>query len=279
MRDQREFYRSNEFQIVGLRGGGVAFDVIHILLSFPDFNIDAALEAAVRQATSAYDAKRKTLCLSAVEHEGVTKEFVKKQQLSPDAIFQLSFQLGFYKHRGFIPVTYESCSTSAFRHGRTETVRPATAQTKLAIEAICSGKATPEEVRKLIDEASKTHNQLTKEAALGQGFDRHMFALKNMALQNNQALHAVYEDPVFQKNNKFTLSTSTLHGEAFIAGGFAPVIEDGFGLGYGMPEKNFGVLISSYRSHTNGEELARCLKEGLDQIVEILQRCEPPPAK
>ena len=245
----------------------------------PDFRISAEIEQAVRKATSAYDIKRQSLSLSAVEHEGVTKEFIKKQKLSPDAIFQLSFQLGFYKHKGFIPVTYESCSTSAFRHGRTETVRPATRQTKEAIEAICSGKANPEEVRKLIDEASKTHNQLTKEAALGQGFDRHMFAMKNIALRNNLTTHAVYEDPVFQKNNRFTLSTSTLHGEAFLAGGFAPVIDDGFGLGYGMPEKNFGVLISSYETHTNGEELARCLKEGLDQIVEILQRCEPPSLK
>lgn len=230
----------------------------------------------MRKATAAYDDKRNSLFLAAVEHEGVTKEFIKKQKLSPDAIFQLSFQLGFYKQNGFIPVTYESCSTSAFRHGRTETVRPATLQTKQAIEAICSAKASsPADVRRLIDEASKTHNQLTKEAALGQGFDRHLFALKHIAQKNNHAIHAIFEDAVFKKNNKFMLSTSTLHGEAFIAGGFAPVIDDGFGLGYGMPEKNFGVLVSSYEPHTNGGELARCLKEGLDEIVDTLQRCEP----
>ena len=249
--------------------------IIQISQKFsPDFRVNAALEETARKATSDYDAKRNGLLLSAVEHEGVTKDFIKKQKLSPDAIFQLSFQLAFYKQKGFIPVTYESCSTSAFRHGRTETVRPATAQTKRAIEAICSREASPEEVRKLIDEASKTHNQLTKEAALGQGFDRHLFALKNVALQNDLPVHAIYEDPVFLKNNKFTLSTSTLHGEAFIAGGFAPVIPDGFGLGYGMPEKNFGVLISSYKSHTDGDGLAQCLKDGLDQIVEILQSCK-----
>lgn len=237
-----------------------------------EFKVDSGVEATIKEATSSYDKLRSSLTLSPVEHEGVTKEFIKKQRLSPDSIFQLSFQLGFYKQNGYTPVTYESCSTSAFKHGRTETIRPATMATKKCVEAICSGKSTPADIRAMIDECSKVHNQLTKEAALGKGFDRHLFALKNLQVQNNEELHDIFTDPVYGKANNFTLSTSTLHGEAFVAGGFAPVIKDGYGVGYGMPEKNFGTLISSYTPHTNGEDLARCLKDGLDQIVEILSR-------
>lgn len=246
------------------------------MCTFAEFNIDKSTEDNAKKAVAQYDSLRNSLTLSAVEHEGVTREFIKNQRLSPDAIFQLSFQLGFYKLNKFTPPSYESCSTSAFLHGRTETVRPATTQTKKCVEAICSGNASPDEIRALIDEASQVHNQLTKRAAMGQGFDRHLFALKELAIRNGEKVHSLYEDPVFVRNNTFLLSTSTLHGEAFIAGGFAPVEKAGYGLGYGMPERNFGTLVSAYKTHADGEGLARCLKEGLDQIVDILLKCKPP---
>ena len=34
--------------------------------------------------------------------------------------------MGYYKQYGKTAATYESCSTAAFRHGRTETIRSAT---------------------------------------------------------------------------------------------------------------------------------------------------------
>ncbi|XP_022695492.1 carnitine O-palmitoyltransferase 2, mitochondrial-like isoform X1 [Varroa jacobsoni] len=244
-----------------------------------EFQIDSETEEVVKKATSDYDSIRKSLILSAVEHNGITDKFIKEQNLSPDAVFQLSFQLGFYKQNKFTPPTYESCSTLAFRHGRTETVRPATMETKRCVEAICSRKGSPEELRALIDEASKVHNQLTKNAALGQGFDRHLFALKDLAIRNGETLHDLYSDPAYVWNNTFILSTSTLHGNAFIAGGFAPVVRNGFGIGYGMPNKNFGVLVSAYKPHADAEGLAQYLKEGLDQIIDILLKCKPLCAK
>lgn len=243
---------------------------------YVEFKIDQRIEEAAKKAAADYDARRNSLTLSVVEHEGVTREFVKSQRLSPDAIFHLSFQLGFYKLNGFTPATYESCSTSAFKHGRTETVRPATMAARQCVEAIVSTNESPEKIRSLIDAASKVHNQLTKEAAMGQGFDRHLFALKQLSLRTGEKLHDLYEDPAFVKNNTFLLSTSTLYGNAFVAAGFAPVVKNGYGIGYGMPEKNLGVLISAYRGQANGEELARCLKEGLDQIVDVLLKCKKP---
>ena len=64
--------------------------------------------------------------------------------------------------------TYESCSTSAFRHGRTETIRPATMATKKTCELFENGGASVSEKRAAIEECSKVHGQLTKEAAMGQ---------------------------------------------------------------------------------------------------------------
>lgn len=76
--------------------------------------------------------------------------------------------MAYYKIYGNFVATYESCSTSAFKHGRTETVRPATMATKKFIEEFHRHKKVSySELRALLNECTAVHNQLTKEAALG----------------------------------------------------------------------------------------------------------------
>lgn len=95
---------------------------------------------------------------------------MKKKKLSPDAIAQLAFQMGFLRQYGQTVATYESCSTAAFRHGRTETIRPATIHTQRCAQAFVQqpGKHSVEQLIGMLSECSKYHGQLTKEAAMGQ---------------------------------------------------------------------------------------------------------------
>lgn len=66
------------------------------------------------------------------------------------------------------PATYESCSTAAFKHGRTETIRPASTATLACAKAFePTHPAGNEELLKLITESSQYHSQLTKNAAMG----------------------------------------------------------------------------------------------------------------
>lgn len=77
--------------------------------------------------------------------------------------------MAYYKIYGNFVATYESCSTSAFKRGRTETVRPATmATTKFVEEYHKHKKPSNSELRGYLNECTKVHNQLTKEAAMGQ---------------------------------------------------------------------------------------------------------------
>ena len=66
----------------------------------------------------------------------------------------------------------------------------------------------------------------------GEGFDRHLFALKYLAQQRSIALPALYQDPAYAAINHNILSTSTLSSPAVELGGFAPVVPDGYGIGY-----------------------------------------------
>lgn len=82
---------------------------------------------------------------------------------------QLAFQLALYTLEGKMVSTYESCSTAAFKHGRTETIRPCTLETKTICVAMSQNQAqiSKSELKKMILDCSKAHNVLTKDAVMG----------------------------------------------------------------------------------------------------------------
>ncbi|KAK6308785.1 hypothetical protein J4Q44_G00202480 [Coregonus suidteri] len=180
------------------------------------FNLDAELENGVSKAKDNFHAAVSKLTIDAMQFMKGGKEQLKKKKLSPDAIAQLSFQMGFLRQYGQTVATYESCSTAAFRHGRTETIRPATIHTQRCAQAFVQqpGKHSIDQLIGMLSECSKYHGQLTKEAAMAQGFDRHLFAMKYLANSQGQALHSLYQDPAYAAINHNILSTSTLTSPA-----------------------------------------------------------------
>jgi len=64
----------------------------------------------------------------------------------------------------------------------------------------------------------------------GQGWDRHLYALRHFADDANMTI-PLFTDPSYRFVNTITLSTSTLSSPAVDAGGFAPVIPHGLGVG------------------------------------------------
>lgn len=178
-------------------------------------------------------------------------------------------------------------------------VRAATNETKAAVDAFLSKKteselaASAQELRKLLDACSVKHGQLTKEAAMGQGFDRHLFAMRIIAERKarsadssteappteappteeevKKVLPQLYTDKSYTDANKFVLSTSSLYGEFFSGGGFGPVVLDGFGLGYGYVQDRLGILCSSYKGHRDGNKLTNAFVKSLDMIRTVLE--------
>ncbi|XP_038659816.1 carnitine O-palmitoyltransferase 2, mitochondrial-like [Scyliorhinus canicula] len=100
----------------------------------------------------------------------IGKNLIMEQNLSPGAIVQLGFQMTFLHQHGKTVPTYESCSTAAFKHGRTETIHPATPPTKQCSTAFVSerGEYSSEELKKMVYSCSKLHRKLLIKAALGE---------------------------------------------------------------------------------------------------------------
>nr|DBA17946.1 TPA: hypothetical protein GDO54_016249 [Pyxicephalus adspersus] len=241
------------------------------------FNLDDSLKVAVTEAKKKFDALVGSLTIATMEFKRGGKEFLKTQKLSPDAISQLSFQMAFLRQYGQTTATYESCSTAAFKHGRTETIRPASIFTKKCSEAFVknSSKHTTAELREMLNECSKYHGQLTKEAAMGQGFDRHLFAMRYLAAGRGMSLPELFQDPAYTQINHNVLSTSTLTSPAVQLGGFAPVVSDGFGVGYGVHDEWIGCNVSAYPAR-DVNQFVQCVHQSLEDIFKVL---EEKPAK
>ena len=68
----------------------------------------------------------------------------------------------------------------------------------------------------------------------GQGFDRHLFALRTLAEEGEEELPAIFTDQSYRHLCHIILSTSTLSTDSVLIGGFAPVTSDGYGIGYNV---------------------------------------------
>ncbi|KAF6722019.1 Carnitine O-palmitoyltransferase 2, mitochondrial [Oryzias melastigma] len=237
-----------------------------------DFKLTGELKDGIKKAKQNFDSAVSKLTIDAMEFKKGGKEQLKKSKLSPDAVVQLAFQMGFLRQYGQTVATYESCSTAAFKHGRTETIRPATVHTKRCSQAFVQQPVahSVEQLRGMLHECSKYHGQLTKEAAMGQGFDRHLFALRYLATSQGRPLHSLYTDPAYAAINHNILSTSTLTSPAVSLGGFAPVVPDGFGVGYGVHDDWVGCNVSSYPAR-NVHEFLQCVHKSLEDIFSVLE--------
>lgn len=60
-----------------------------------------------------------------------------KAKLSPDAYIQMAMQLAWYRTRGDFTATYETALTRFFLHGRTETIRTLSAESREFVLAMC----------------------------------------------------------------------------------------------------------------------------------------------
>lgn len=266
------FTDSNKYHFVGPKTVPANVDASHRVKKL-DFILDDAMKSTIKEAQEHFKQSIENLQMDVLQHYNLHRDCIKGFKLSPDSVAQLGFQMAFYKIHGKFVATYESCSTSAFKHGRTETVRPLTMATKQCVEEFHkNNRISNSELKNLLKECTKVHNQLTKEAAMGQGFDRHLFVLKNLAEEKGMNIPALYLDPVYAEANHFVLSTSTLFGPAFSGGGFAPVVQDGLGIGYGFLDNFTGCLVSSYAPHRDGAAFVDALHSSYDDIYNVLSK-------
>ena len=226
----------------------------------------AATKKNVKKAAKIFNDSISRLLVESSE-SSLTKSGMKKYKVGIDGLLQMTIQLAHYRLHGTFVSTYESASTAAFKHGRTETVRPCTMEAINFCKVMCNKSSTSSEKEKAFRTAALQHGVLTKAGVMGQGCDRHLFGLKKMSAINNTPLHPLFTLDSAEVMNKIILSTSTLSSPALEGGSFGPVNEDCYAVGYGMEEMSLFQL-AAYRKDL--PQFAELLTKSLQDTVDIL---------
>ncbi|KAG9471698.1 hypothetical protein GDO78_013677 [Eleutherodactylus coqui] len=103
----------------------------------------------------------------------------------------------------------------------------------------------------------------------GQGFDRHLFALRYLAAGKGMNVPDLFQDPAYARINHNVLSTSTLTSPAVQLGGFAPVVPDGFGVGYGVHDDWIGCNVTAYPAR-DVKQFVQCVHQSLEDIFKVV---------
>ncbi|XP_038068874.1 carnitine O-palmitoyltransferase 2, mitochondrial-like isoform X1 [Patiria miniata] len=237
-----------------------------------EFKLDSALCQGIEEAKANHALATSQLNVQWVQYPRYGSSFMKKCGVSPDAVAQLALQMAYHRVTGGVAATYESCSTSMFKHGRTETIRSATAETKSCTEAFYKNSGVNmDEKRSLVKACSDKHRLLSKEAIQGQGWDRHLFALRCLATVTGRPMPAVFQDPAYANINTITLSTSTTGISKSSAGAaFAPVSPGGLGVAYTVTGDGVSWMGTSYSASPSLSDFARSVHEAYDDLYEVM---------
>ncbi|KAI9143311.1 acyltransferase ChoActase/COT/CPT [Paraphysoderma sedebokerense] len=167
---------------------------------------------------------------------------------SPDSFIQMAMQLAYYRDQQKVCATYESASTRQFLHGRTETVRSCSEQSKKFVEAWDKKDVSRQEKLSLLAAAIKTHYTTMVAASTGQACDRHLLGLRLLMDPSEASKAPIFTDPAYSLSQTFKLSSSNMSPGKTLYGGFGAVTENGYGVNYAIGKENLKFSMSSYRS-------------------------------
>ncbi|KAL0955000.1 hypothetical protein HGRIS_003925 [Hohenbuehelia grisea] len=197
--------------------------------------------------------------------------------LSPDAYIQQALQLAWYKTRGEFTATYETVLTRMFAHGRTETIRTLSTESRDFVLAMCNSQVDNPNRLLLLRRAVQKHVSLTREGATGRGIDRHILGLRTMLPSSEKP--SLFSDELFERSQRWKLSTSGLSaGYLFRGTGFGSAYEDGYGINYlAAPDMiKFGIECKHSSPLTSTSRFQKALVDSLSEMHALAADHETP---
>ena len=191
-------------------------------------------------------------------------------KLSLDGVQQWAMLFAQLAYHGGPPrSTYEAVDMREYRAGRTECLRPVTAEAVALVRALQVGNATPEH----LFAALAAHKSWVVACKTGNGIDRHLFGLRLMAARNGRT-PALFTDPAYARLTTDFLSTTSLGDpHQLLRFAFAPTSAGGIGISYSA---DAGVLefCLSYRAseHDDIDVFERALSDGTRALGELITR-------
>lgn len=237
------------------------------------FDLSTRTKQNVSKAIENHQKLMSAQTLDVLQYVGFGKQTIKKYfKASPDAIAQLTLQLGHYKLFGSVPVTYESAQTRKFKMGRTEVIRACSIEALEWCKAMVNVNMDQETRVKKFREAEKAHVRYANWASNGEGVDRHLLGLR-LLLKPGEEMPTLFQDETYKKSTTWTFSTSTLPSEYFNGLGYGPVVPEGYGIAYAVNDQSMRFTITTTTG--TGSRLKESLQEAAEDIKALLMNDTP----
>lgn len=224
------------------------------------------------------------------------RNFIKNQNLSPDAFIQLAMQYTFFKLHGHLVSTYESASLRQFKFGRVDNIRANTCEAYDWIQSMLKyvKLLDKEEINSNNNNYNNDHQEqdiklkqlcenlfikaITKQVEIlrytiiGGGPDNHLLALKRLAhIRYDDELPSLFTDKSYSDYLNFRLSTSQLPNQSGVTVGYGAVVPDGYGCSYNPCDDCIIFCVSSFHDNplTCSDKFAAKLEESLIEMQKL----------
>ena len=241
------------------------------------WEISPAVAGYIQDAKYRLTQLSKKLDVKLFSFSGFGKSLPKSRRISPDSSIQLGIQLTFYRLHNKPAACYESCSTRQFYLGRTDTIRPISMESTELVQAVCSNSDTEVKLR-LLNRYNEEHKRYSIDAWNGQAIDRHLFGLQILAIEQGM-FPRFFSDTGYTRSTHMRISSSQLPNEYYRYVGYAPLVEDGYGVCYNPEELAVHFVVSSFNScpHTvTADRFSEVLMQSLNTVKLLLEQCPIP---
>ncbi|OQR93505.1 choline/Carnitine O-acyltransferase [Achlya hypogyna] len=241
-----------------------------------EWNLKPSLQLSIRYLTNPSYAEVRLsdlICQNEVkvlEFRNYGKRFITQHKCSPDAFVQVAFLAAYYMQYGTAVNQYEPAMTKRFLHGRTEAIRSMTPETLAFIELFCAGEENELKQLGALRAAAASHSAVVKRSAGGQGVERHLYALQQIAAVHGLPEPALFRDGAWRTLGRSIISTSNCGNPSLRLFGFGPVVPEGFGIGYII--KDDGIQFCAASKHRQTQRFLDTLKEYLLRVRALLEK-------
>lgn len=236
------------------------------------------IHVAMGRALRSFEEFAYTMDMKTLTFRTFGKKAITKQKVSPDAFVQAAFHLAYMRTFGANRSAYESCSMKRFYHGRTECLRSLTPQLHRFIGLTQCPPSTAKQQIEAVRSAFDAHGARAKACQAGNGVDRHLWGMQQLAIHRRQHLvnfkiPRLYNLPAWKRMRHDHLSTSNCGHDALCYFGFGPTWGDGLGIGYII--KN-DVIITTVTSFDNkAKAFVDQLQRALNELLGLLEDGAP----
>lgn len=200
------------------------------------------------------------------------KYLIRTHGLPPDSFIQMALQLAFYRLHQELPAQCELTHLRIFKCGRTEAIRTTSNQSAAFVATMTDNSSSLASRVTCLRVAVFYHQVQAELANQGCGVDRHMFGLKQMALEAGIPLPKFFYSKGYIRSQQFRIHSAQLatSNDAFMAIG--PHTSDGYGCSYNSREHDIIFAISSWnhKSKICSRRYGQAIEKALVDMAQLM---------